>query len=129
MFASIFSAPISIRSFASTADKTIDEGIKSTPSRLIMYSFRSGSSSSSSCSIIKCPIVVESTPVSSTPKQVVRLAWLSKSTARTFFPMLAREYARLYVLTVLPTPPFAAPIKMILPIFASYSSVRVPYSI
>ena len=50
---SIFSAPISRRSFASTADKTIEEEMKSTPLRLIMYSSGAGSSSSSICAIIR----------------------------------------------------------------------------
>src|SRR5699024_4450433 len=61
---------------------------------------------------------------SSIPKQVERFAWLSKSTARTFFPISARQYARFQELAVLPTPPLNDPHIIILPIMytASFDS-------
>ena len=57
--------------------KHVDYGMKSTPSFVRMYFFGDGIFSSSICAIIRCPIVSSKTPVSSTPKHVVRFAWLS----------------------------------------------------
>ena len=57
--------------------KHVDYGMKSTPSFVRMYFFGDGIFSSSICAIIRCPIASSKTPVSSTPKHVVRFAWLS----------------------------------------------------
>ena len=90
--------------------------MKSTPSFSLMYLLGTGSFVSSIIAIIRCPMVCSNSPVFSIPKQVVKLAWLSKSTASTFFPIFCREYARFNVVVVLPTPPFCEPIIYILPI-------------
>ena len=61
-------------------------------------------------------------------KDVVKFAWLSKSTARTRFPIFRRQYARLNVVVVLAVPPFCEPIIYIFPILNTSLSSPQPCS-
>ena len=85
----IFFDPISNINFAPTTESIMEARIKIHSIPALYISNGSGSSSSSINTIIRCPIVTETAAGSSIPKQAVRLAWLSKSTSRIFFPSIA----------------------------------------